>query len=105
MIDGQGSGCRKKRGELKSKTNLIGLNPLLQIIVGKELPSSRLRFLGGIAWRTPASGDGDTRGLDCFIFFGFRVVCVKRRALSVDRRFSRTRIERAFLNLYLSPFL
>jgi hypothetical protein len=77
----------------------------LQIIAGKELPSSRLRFLGGIAWRTPASGGGDTRGLDCFIFFGSRVVCVKRKALSVDRRFPRTRIERAFLNLYLSPFL
>jgi hypothetical protein len=77
----------------------------LQIIAGKELPSSRLRFIGGIAWRTPAGGDGDARGLDCFIFFGSRVVCVKRKALSVDRRSPRTRIERAFLNLYLSPFL
>jgi hypothetical protein len=80
----------------------------LLIIAGKELPSSRLWFLGGFAWRTPTSGDGDAWrtptsgdgdawGLDCFSFFGSKVVCVNRKALSVDRRSPRTRMEWAFL--------
>jgi hypothetical protein len=71
--------------------------PLLQIVAGKWLPSNRLRFLGGIAWRTPARGDGDARGLNCISFFDSGVFCVNKRALSVDRRTPRTGLERAFL--------
>jgi hypothetical protein len=92
-----GGGCsRPPIREVISSPRVEG-GPLLLIIAGKELLRSRLRFLGGFAWRTPASGDGDAWGLDCFSFFGSKVVCVNRKALSVDRRSPRSRMEWAFL--------
>jgi hypothetical protein len=91
------SGCSKPPIRKVTCSPRVEGGPLLQIVVGKGLPSSRLRFLGGFAWRTPTSGDGDARGLDCNFSFGSRVVCLKRMALFVDRRSHMTRLERDFL--------
>jgi hypothetical protein len=63
------------------------------LVVGRGLPSSRPLLLGGIAWRMPAKGDNDTQGLDCKLSFSSRVVFVKSKAFSTDRRFPRARVE------------
>jgi hypothetical protein len=62
------SGCSRPSIRDVIRSPRIEGGPLLQIVAGKGLSSSRLRILGGIAWRTPARGDGDTRGLDCIPF-------------------------------------
>jgi hypothetical protein len=65
----------------------------------KGAPEQEVLFLGGNAWRTLASGDGDAQGLLCKLFFDSRVFCIKRMDLSLDRRSPRARIERAVLKI------
>jgi hypothetical protein len=72
--------------------------PWWLLVAGKRLLSSRSRILGGSAWRTPAKGDGGVLGLDCKITLCSRVVFVKSVALSIDRRFPRTSLEKAAFN-------
>jgi hypothetical protein len=73
--------------------------PWWLLVVGRGLPSSRPLLLGGFAWRTPAKGDRDAQGLDCKLSYSSRVVFVKSKAFSIDRRFPRARLEkRAKLN-------
>jgi hypothetical protein len=45
----------------------------LRNFIGREPLSTLLSFLGGNAWRTPASGGGSTQGLDCLEFLCSRV--------------------------------
>jgi hypothetical protein len=70
--------------------------PWLRIVAGKGLPSSRLWFLGGKAWRTPAKSGGGAQGLLCMNLFCLRVLFVKRKDLSLDRRFPRACVEKVF---------
>jgi hypothetical protein len=90
---------RSKRpsGEVIHSTQLGG-GPRQKIVIGRGLPSSWSLFLGGDAWRTPARCGGDARGLHCWNILYPRVLCVKRKPLSLDRRFSRDRTVRAFLH-------
>jgi hypothetical protein len=51
-------------------------------------------------------GDSDAQGLECKLSYSSRVVFVKSKAFSIDRRFPRARLEkRPILMLYLSPFI
>jgi hypothetical protein len=68
------------------------------LVAGRGLPSKRPLLLGGIAWRTPANGDGDAQGLGCKNFISSRVVFVKSEALFSDRRSPWTELEKANLN-------
>jgi hypothetical protein len=77
--------------------------PWWLLVAGKRLPSSRSRILGGSAWRTPAKGDRGILGLDCKKTLCSRVVSVKNVALSIDRRFPRTSLEKAAF--YLVPVI
>jgi hypothetical protein len=90
-------GCSKLLGREVIHSPWFGGGPQLHIIAGRGLPSSRSLFLGGNAWRTPASGEEDAQRLICKIFFGSRVFCIKRMALSLDRRSPRDRIEKVVL--------
>jgi hypothetical protein len=72
--------------------------PWWLLVVGRGLPSKRSLLLGGSAWRTPAKGDGGVLGLDCKFTFCSRMLSVKSAALSLDRNFPRTRIEKAAFN-------
>jgi hypothetical protein len=76
-----------------------GLRP--RVFTGRGLPSSRLLFLGSDAWRSPANGAGGAQELHCKNFFGFRVLFVKRKALSLDRIFPRASCARSFLHITL----
>jgi hypothetical protein len=71
----------------------------LKIFAGMGLPSNWSLLLGGDAWRTPASGRGGVLGLYCKIYFCSRVLFVKRKALSLNRRFHRANCARAFLHI------
>jgi hypothetical protein len=71
------------------------------LVAGRGLLSKRPLLLGGIAWRTPANGDGDTEGLGCKNFISSRVVFVKSEALFSDRRSPWTELEKA--NRYYVP--
>jgi hypothetical protein len=75
--------------------------PWMRIIAGKGLPSSRLSFLGGDAWRMPTRSGRGAQGPDCMYLFYSRVICVRRNALSLDRRFPRASFVRTILKLYL----
>jgi hypothetical protein len=75
----------------------------LRVIAVRGLPSNRLSFLGD-AWRMPTSGGRGAQGLHCKIFFYFRVLFVKRKALSLDRRFPRASCARAFLHIVPATF-
>jgi hypothetical protein len=91
-------GCSKPRSRKVICSPRFGGGSQLLAVTGRGLPSRRLLFLGGIAWRTLPSVDGDARGLICNIFFCSKVFCVKKSALSIDRRYPRTRIEKVVLN-------
>jgi hypothetical protein len=94
---------RSRRGCLKLscyeviRSPWLGSGPWPRIIAARGLPSSRSLFLGGDVWRTPATSGRGAQGLHCKFFICSRVLYVKRRALSLDRRFPRTRIVGAFL--------
>jgi hypothetical protein len=49
-------------------------------------------FLGGNAWRTPASGGGASQGPVCFSFSCLGVCFVKYEGLSSNLRFLRARV-------------
>jgi hypothetical protein len=97
LIRSSGGCSRPPIREVISSPRVEG-GPLLLIVAGKELPSSRLRFLGGFAWRTPANVDGDAQGLGCKNFISSRVVFIKSEALFSDRRSPWTELEKANLN-------
>ncbi|XP_047085458.1 uncharacterized protein LOC124696841 [Lolium rigidum] len=65
-----------------------------RICAGKGRSSILVLFLGGDAWRTPASGGGGIQGLDCFSSFCSQVFYVKRQALSSNIRFFRASVEK-----------
>jgi hypothetical protein len=72
---------------------------------GRGLPSSWPLILGGFIWRTPAKGDGEAQGLDCKLSYSSRVIFVKNKTFSIDRRFPKAILEkRPHLMMYLSPF-
>jgi hypothetical protein len=71
--------------------------PWLRVFAGKGLPSNKSSFLGG-EWRTLASGGGGAQGPHCKIYFCSRVLFVKRKPLSLDRRSPRATIVRIFLH-------
>jgi hypothetical protein len=58
----------------------VGDGHRLTLFVGREPLSILLLFLGGIAWRTPATGGSDAQGPDCLGSFSYRVFYVKSRA-------------------------
>jgi hypothetical protein len=72
--------------------------PWLGLVVGRGLLSCWPSFLGGDASRMPANGGRGAQGLDCLLSFSSRVLVIKRSALSLDRRFPRTTMQR--LHLY-----
>jgi hypothetical protein len=69
----------------------------LRNFVGREPLSTLFLFLGGNAWRTPASGGGGTQGLDCLESLCSKVFSVKSKALSSNTRFLRESVARAFV--------
>jgi hypothetical protein len=59
--------------------------PWVRHVVGRGLPSCWPLLLGSNASRMPARGGGGALGLDCKVTFSFRVLFIKKSALSTDR--------------------
>jgi hypothetical protein len=71
-------------------------------IAGRGYSSFLVLFLGGDAWRTPATCGRGTSGLDCFFIFSPRVWFVKVQALSSNFLVLRARVVKgSSCNLYL----
>jgi hypothetical protein len=92
-------GCSKLSGHEVICSPWLESGPQRQINAGRRLPSNWPLFLGGDAWRTPAMCGGGTEGLDCFISFSSRVLCVKSKVLSSNSRFSRASDARTFVQI------
>jgi hypothetical protein len=95
-------GCSKSLSHEVMRSPWLRDGPWLRIIAGKGLLSNRLWFLGGEAWRTPTKSGGGAQGLLCMNLLCLGVLFVKRKDLSLDRRFPRACVEKGlFCNLYL----
>jgi hypothetical protein len=92
-------GCSKLSGHEVICSPWLESGPQRQISAGRRLPSNWPLFLGGDALRTPAKCGGGTEGLDCFISFSSRVLCVKSKVLSSNSRFSRASDARTFVQI------
>jgi hypothetical protein len=90
-------GCSKSLSHEVMRSPWLRDGPWLRIVAGKGLPSNRLWFLGGEAWRTPAKSGGGAQGLLCMNLLCLGVLFVKRKDLSLDRRFPRACVKRSFL--------
>jgi hypothetical protein len=89
-------GCSKSLSHEVMCSPWLRGGPWQRIVVGRGLPSSKHLFLDGDAWRTPVMSGGGAQGLCCKNLFSLRVLCVKRKDLSLHMRFPRACIVKVF---------